>query len=214
MARKSKRKSIEDYIRLAKKNTKLVPSLAKYKNRKRLSRGQKAWITRVSNEIYHAGGTKHLYPLTKKQAKSLKAKDLIYGHGIRAIRLEEVTPDQKISVKKGEFIIKQNGRIWHSIQIPIGPEGEEDGPFIRKVKPIFDRLPKNHQIHMSILTTQGKVPGARGTFAEILQLFHELLESYGKLPGHTMRDWFVGVIYWIQKSRGKTLKEYIDENKG
>lgn len=132
MARRKPKKPrpIESYVKSARDNKKLVPSLSKYSRRKTLTRWQKSAITRAENKI----AKQHdLYALTKAQAKALRDKSLLVGNGIRAIRLRSTSPDAKVSIVKGEIKVRSNGRRFHYIRADVSE-------LITKGARVFDRF--------------------------------------------------------------------------
>ncbi len=91
---------------------KYVPSVAKLKGKKRLTAAEKSTLTRAKKQLQYS---QNLRPITEKQAKLLKARgegDLIVGKGVRAIRLNNTSPNAKIRVKKSGVVVSSNGRTW------------------------------------------------------------------------------------------------------
>ena len=198
MAKATKKpRTTSDYLNTAKKGKAFVPSLQKYSRRKSLSRWEKAAITRAANNIAKAsrGGT--LVPLSKKQAKALKTKDPLVGHGIRAVRMRSVTLKKAtVSVEKGELIVKQAGRKWHYIVTP------PDLPSILDTAAdIFERN-KNRTVRMTIWTGAGRLPQTFATLEEIIAFFTEFINKYRALSPQ-FDEWFEGITYTVDRPKKK-----------
>ena len=107
MSRKRKTKRpVSNYLKSAIENNSIVPSLKKYRRRKRLSRWEKGAITRAENKIRRHGGKTKLFPLSKRQQKSLKDKSAIVGKGIKAVSLNNTADDAEIRIVKGELRVR------------------------------------------------------------------------------------------------------------
>lgn len=105
---------ISSYRGSAKELAKLIPSLSKYKNRKRLSPQEKAAITRAERKAREVRGA---IPLTAAQAKRLGKKALI-GGGVRGIAMEGFGRDSKLYVPKnktGRVQIRSANRRIHLV---------------------------------------------------------------------------------------------------
>jgi hypothetical protein len=117
--RKSKKsvRSTDDYLSSARNLSPLVPSLKKFKSRKRLTRWEKGAITRREKQLKNIP---FLVPLTPKQAKKIGRKKL-FAPGVRAIQLRNVEPGSKIKFKGPdiEVLTPQNQRwIYWSLDRP------------------------------------------------------------------------------------------------
>jgi len=104
--RKEKR-PVSDYVEAARKLSKFVPSLKKYRRRKTLTRYEKAAITRKQKALQY---TDHLIPITKKQYKKLKR--FTPGPGIQAVQLRNTGAHTKISFVRDNMMVTSNGRTW------------------------------------------------------------------------------------------------------
>lgn len=104
---KKNHRSTEDYLKSAKELAKFAPSLKKYRRRKRLTRYEKAAISRKEKLLKYAS---ELIPVTEKQAKALKNE--LFAPGIRAIQLRNTGGKAKIRVVKKDLMITTNGRTW------------------------------------------------------------------------------------------------------
>src|ERR1700748_453735 len=98
------------YLASARALSELVPSLKKFKKRKRLKRSEKRTISRREKQLKNIP---FLVPVTKKQAKQLGRRKLFLP-GIQAIQLRNVAPDQKIRFnKRGDVIVETaSGNQW------------------------------------------------------------------------------------------------------
>lgn len=130
MSRKPTR-DVASYLESAKELAKFIPALKKYKKRKRLTRWEKAAISRKENIVRY---TDYLIPVTKKQARELKdilyspqttvktgknRGKIIYHHGIQAIQLRNVGKDARIIKKVDQHIfVVSNGRTWVYWRLP------------------------------------------------------------------------------------------------
>lgn len=109
MARRKKApRETSDYLAAAKKLAKFVPSLAKYKRRKTLTRYEKSAITRREKQLRFV--TDKLFPISKKQAKNLKGKT--FAHGVRAVELRGTSANAKIRSAGKDIMVVSNGRTW------------------------------------------------------------------------------------------------------
>lgn len=124
MSKKNKRETAS-YIQSAINLSKFVPTLKKYKRRKRLTRYEKAAIARRENELKWV--LPKLRPLTATQARSLKDElfrpkmrikkgphegEYRYSGGVRAIVLENTETHAEIHHIKQDLFITSNGRLW------------------------------------------------------------------------------------------------------
>lgn len=92
--RRPKRETAE-YLASAKTLAGLVPSLRKYRHRKKLKPSEKSAIARRERQLKNIP---FLFPVTKKQAKRLKGK--VFLPGIRAIQLRGITTDAKVKISR------------------------------------------------------------------------------------------------------------------
>ena len=102
--RKKAKRTTNSYLKSSQNLKSFVPSLAKYRRRKTLTRWEKAAITRAENKIKEASRGGQLVPLTKRQAKKLD-KEVVIGNGIRAVRMRGLQRNAKIDVKKGDLTL-------------------------------------------------------------------------------------------------------------
>lgn len=100
---------------------KFKPSLRKLATKAqktgRLTSVEYGQFTRAKRQLRH---TENLRPVTEKQAKKLRKKGLLVGHGIQAVRLRNTAPNAKIKVLKSGLIVTSNGRTWE--YHPVAPE--------------------------------------------------------------------------------------------
>lgn len=101
------KRQTSDYVSAAKRLAKFAPSLKKYKRRKTLTRWEKAAITRKEKLLRYAD---HLIPVTKAQAKELKAE--LYAPGVQAIQLRNTGAHTRIRKVKKDLLVTSNGRTW------------------------------------------------------------------------------------------------------
>lgn len=106
--KKKPTRTTEDYLVSARALSGLVPSLKKFKNRKRLKKSEKASIRRREKQLKNIP---FLVPVTPKQAKKLGRRKLFLP-GIQAIQLRNVSPDAKIKIKGNDVEVFQNGQRW------------------------------------------------------------------------------------------------------
>lgn len=196
MASKTKqrkaKKSLGDYLKSATNNAALVPSLKKYKRRKQLKPQEKAAITRAAKNIAKVSRGATLVPLTKSQVKALgPGKAAMPGRGIRAIGLRSgVIKDAKISVRKGQVLVRQKGkkhkRIWHFI--PTAPDINDIEPVLKK----WFRSGKG-QVSAHPYTTMGHVQEGYPTLAQAIAGFAEFITRYSLADPTGFAKWFEGV---------------------
>lgn len=114
--KKKPTRTTDDYLSSARALSGLVPSLKKFKNRKRLKKSEKASIRRREKQLKNIP---FLVPVTKKQAKRLGRRKL-FRPGIRAIQLRslgDISPTgqgSKIKIGRGGEIevLHSNGQRW------------------------------------------------------------------------------------------------------
>jgi hypothetical protein len=193
---KNKRKT-SDYLQSARNNAAFVPSLAKYRRRKKLSRWEKAAITRASNKIAKAKRGSSLAPINKAQSKNLRDKSLIVGHGIRAIRLRTFDPKKdRVSIKAGELQHRRSGRVWHNKFT-----GTDIEKVAREIEKIFDRN-KGRTVRLTALTGAGRLPATRATKKEALEFVISFMQQYSAIDPK-FDEWFVGLTWSIDKPKKK-----------
>lgn len=113
MSRRTKRPT-KEYLDAAKRLSKFVPSLKKYRKVKELTRWEKAAIRRREKQLRYAD---HLIPLTAKQAKTFKRQ--LFAAGVHAIQLRNTAPDAKIKIFGRDMIVSSNGRQFLYWKLPI-----------------------------------------------------------------------------------------------
>jgi len=105
---KKSQRPVKSYVDSARELAQFVPSLRKYRNRKTLKPSEKSAITRKEKLLK---GVTNLFPLTKKQSRKFKGKT--FAPGIRAIRLRNVEPEDKVIIhNNGDITIKEGKNIW------------------------------------------------------------------------------------------------------
>jgi hypothetical protein len=172
--------------------SKFVPSLEKYKSRKRkkgprFTPSEKAAITRAEKKVQAAGlSSGILRPLTKRQAAALKDRSLLVGNGIRAVRLRGIDPTAKITVKNGKLIVTSGKRTWRF---------QRSAPFpkevMRRAKQAFTRGAKAVDLWF--------VQGRLGFAAASLNLFAERVAEFFAQYAESdpdFDDWFQGIAYY------------------
>lgn len=93
----------------AKQLSRLVPSLKKFKTRKRLRKSEKATIRRREKQLKNIP---FLVPVTPPQAKKLKLRKLFLP-GVQAIQLRNVSPNASVKItKRGDITVMDHGRRW------------------------------------------------------------------------------------------------------
>ena len=109
-----KKRPTTEYLAVARKFAKLIPSLKKYRRAKELTPQQKSAIARREKQMRYAD---HLIPLTPKQAKKFKRQ--LFAPGINAIQLRNTAPDAKLKLFGKDFIVTSNGRDFLYWRLPI-----------------------------------------------------------------------------------------------
>lgn len=94
-----------------------MPSLQKYVGKDKVTPQQMAAINKAKKLLRHRD---HLKPLTEKQAKRLKGHTV--GHGIRAIRLRNTSPDAKVRIGKNGMVVVSNGSDWEYHRVRPDPD--------------------------------------------------------------------------------------------
>ena len=183
------KRTVESYLSAAKGNKDLVPSLHKYARRRRLSRWEKAAITRAQNKITHAGGRSQLFVLSKRQRRAIKDKDIIVGGGIRALRFRETGADAKLRIVKGEVRVTSHGREWQ--YIPTAPDVRE---FSRKAEELERKHP-GKIIRFAIWTSVGRVKESVTTADLLTEMFLNFDLQYAS----TLEFWFQGLAFTVDK---------------
>lgn len=107
--RKKSARSDAEFIASAKRLSKFVPGLRKYKRRKKLKPSEKSAITRRENQLRYVFDKLHF--LTPKQAKKMRGK--LYKPGVHAIELSGFAPGADVKVVgKNTTTVFSNGRRW------------------------------------------------------------------------------------------------------
>jgi len=184
-----RKRTVESYLSAAKGNKDLVPSLRKYARRKRLSRWEKAAITRAQNKISHAGGRSQLFSLSKRQRRAIKDKDIIVGGGIRALRFRETGADAKLRIIKGKVQVTSHGRKWE--YIPTVPNAQE----ISGVAEAIERANPDKIIRFAIWTSIGRIKESV-TSADLLT---EMFLNFDLQYASTLEFWFQGLAFTIDR---------------
>ncbi len=210
-----------DYARLAKSNSKFVPSQKKYRRRKAFNRWEKAAISRASNKIAKASRGRTLQPLTKKQARKID-RAFVIGNGIRAVpvRAAEIVNGNLRVERDGNFTIirEQKGRKrrWHYIHLL--PDINE---VIIALEDIAKKLRRNEVASVHVLTAAG-IEGVGHTIvkddtgqlidfldevdesinneeiAPVLLHFINFINKYSSLDP-SFEEWFLGLAYFVEK---------------
>jgi hypothetical protein len=141
------------YSSSAKALSQWAPSLKKYAHRKRLTRWEKAAISRKEKILRH---TENLHPLTKQQARAAKRAGIpIVGKGIRAVRLRNTASGAKIRIKDGKLVVGSNGRAWN--YVPVDPPNEEN--LAAAADDVMENEPYDEEteyIQVNLWTTSGR----------------------------------------------------------
>lgn len=188
----SKKRTTAQRIASARNNSKLVPSLRKYRRRKTLKPQEKSAITRAEKKIKRAGTGSTLLPITSKQARQLKDKSAIVGDGIRAIR-QRAAQGAKVRVVDGELVVKIRSREWHF---------EDFLPFqllemMARIDILFDLAEDlEKELFITVWTASGRLPQ---TFPERIEAQREIetfVEKYRALDPD-FDDWFLGLAWFM-----------------
>lgn len=180
------RRTTSSYLGAVRANAQLVPSLRKYRRRKKLTRWEKAAITRAENKVRTAGGNAGiLHPITEKQYRSLKDKSIIVGNGVRAVRLRGIGPRSSVSVKDGEVVVKSGKRTWRFRRVTPFPSD-----VVEKAESAFKRGAKAVDLWL--------VQGRLGRAASNIQLFAEIVAEFFNQYDETdgFDDWFEGIAFY------------------
>lgn len=108
-SKKKPTRQTADYLLSVRRLSKYVPSIAKLKNRTRLTENEKRRIRYREKQLNVLGvNLNQLKPVTPRQAKALGRKKL-FKPGINAIQLRNVKPGDKIKIKKNGDIVVESG---------------------------------------------------------------------------------------------------------
>lgn len=174
------------YSMLAKQNADLVPSLRKYKKRKQFNRWEKGAITKAANKVARHGSHKTLFPITKRQEKAIKNKDLIVHQGIRGVRVNNPNETTRIHIKLGELIIEQDGRTWRTASIE-----PSEIQIMGTIESIFQQ---REPVAMAMLTTNGRTGISCPTAGEMIASIIGWIEEYEDFD-----EWFIGVTWFEEQ---------------
>lgn len=182
---KKRRFSNKEQIKFAKENKDLVPSLNRYSRRSvNLSRWEKGAITRARKNIARFGGRNTLFSLTKSQSKKLVNKSLIIRHGIRGVRVNNPTKDTAISLdRKGELVIRQNGRRWRTVTV---------SPDLEKIEKALRKIVKRKPTAIAMLTSNGRSDTQADNVADMVGAIALWIASYEDFD-----EWFEGLTYFV-----------------
>ena len=195
--RKSRRQT---YVFVGKKKrtqirelSRYVPSLKKLRGKSRITSAEAAQLTRAKKRLRH---TENLRIVTDKQAKILKKKGLLAGHGVQAIRLRSTAENAKIRVTKSGMVITSNGRTFE--YHPVKPD-------IDALAAAGERLLERSDVATIYLwTNRGRTdegftyfhkPPLQGGWLEYLQ---QRFQQY-----HAVNDFVEGIAAEIRAAKGK-----------
>lgn len=109
---KNKRPTL-DYVDAARRMSRFVPGVARFKRRKTLKPWEKAMIARYEKRLRYAD---NLFPVNAKQAAKFHGQ--LYAPGVRAIQLKNVGRDTRVKVVKDNLIVTSNGRTYLYWRLP------------------------------------------------------------------------------------------------
>jgi hypothetical protein len=186
------KRPISSYANSAKSNSELIPSLKKYRKRKKLNRWEKSAITRAENKL-KALRNVNLVPVTPKQARAL-GKKIIVGNGIRAIELDGFGRDSKLTIKDGKPIIKSRTR-----GVVLVPTEAELGPMADALEAAFKH---KGNVTVWLWTTRGRtkfpIMSMKVGLAKINELFTVGTSDGVRLSGNP-EDFLLGIQYLVEK---------------
>jgi hypothetical protein len=186
---------INSYVNSAKGNSELIPSLKKYRRRKKLNRWEKSAITRAANKL-KALRSVNLVPVTKKQAKLL-GKKIVVGGGIRAIELDGFGRDSKLTIKDGKPVIKSRTR-----GVVLVPTEAALEPMAAALKRAFNQ---KGNVTVWLWTTRGRtkfpIMSLKIGLAKINELFTVGTSDGVRLSGNP-QDFLLGIQYLVENKNG------------